>query len=536
MLGTGFGQETRYLSTALAADGHSVYVYTASVNIKTDFYDPRLPQGKSEPVHVVPVLNVEHQLDGFNLLIALYNPEYISQAAVYYDKVFEGVKPKRKIGYFVHECRWVPSIAGPVFYNYKGDYDLVMTTPAQDLWGHHEKYPDKVHFIPHMIDTAHFSGAPSSGSGSRSRERLSRKYITAVMTNNNWRKRWDFVVEALAQSLSRGVFWKDWRFVASEPQGLFRFLDMMTSASQYDSLHEEPRSKDQPKPNVEVGPADDIREVYWRTRALLNPTTGEAFSLPIAEALAAGVPYVVATRLPELEELYGDALTYIESHTWLMPDGSYQKMPSFDGFLTLLMKIIEGEADEISPDKRAAAVEKFDIAKVYPAWKALIEGRANERETSQQINKWIESGVRVGHGFRALGRVLAVLCPRYLSLRPLRPFGNGKRADPFPSFHAVKHREVVRPPALGPFRAFSYRKMRVKWLYGCAFLSSRGANLCFWSIVDEFRLASAGGVWLKNYLKNSDRFYPFRPEYSDFVAHLGRPSFFFRSLAYFTLS
>jgi len=28
MLGTGFGQEARYLSTALAADGHSVYVYT----------------------------------------------------------------------------------------------------------------------------------------------------------------------------------------------------------------------------------------------------------------------------------------------------------------------------------------------------------------------------------------------------------------------------------------------------------------------------------------------------------------------------
>jgi glycosyltransferase involved in cell wall biosynthesis len=379
MLGTGFGQEARYLSTALAADGHSVYVYTVSVNIKTDFYDPRLPQGKSEPVHVVPVLNVEHQLDGFDLLIALYNPEYISQASIYYDKVFEGVKPKRKVGYFVHECRWVPSMAGPLFYNYKGDYDLVMTTPAQDLWGYHEKYPGKVHFIPHMIDTAHF--APSS------RERLSRKYITAVMANNNWRKRWDFVVEALAETLSRGVFWKDWRFVVSEPQGIFRLVDMMLSASQYDSLHEEPRSKDQPRPNIDMGPAEDIREVYWRTRALLNPTTGEAFSLPIAEALASGVPFVVATRLPELEELYGDALTYIDSYTWLLSDGSYQKMPSFDHFLTILMKIIEGEADEISQEKRAAAVSKFDIAKVYPAWKALIEGRANERKKEKQASK-----------------------------------------------------------------------------------------------------------------------------------------------------
>jgi glycosyltransferase involved in cell wall biosynthesis len=386
MVGTGFGQETRYLSTALAADGHSVYVYTVSVNIKTDFYDPRLPD-KNNPVHVVPILNVEHQLDGFDLLIALYNPEYISQASIYYDRVFEGVKPKRKIGYFVHECRWVPKWAGPLFYNYKGDYDLVMTTPAQDLWGYHEKYPDKVHFIPHMIDTAHF--APSS------RERLSRKYITAVMTNNNWRKRWDFVVEALAETLSKGVFWKDWRFVVSEPQGLFRLLDMMASASQYDSVHGTPQAEaaqaQKRKPNVEIGPAEDIREVYWRTRALLNPTTGEAFSLPIAEALASGVPFVVATRLPELEELYGDALTYIEGYTWLLPDGSYQKMPSFDDFLALLMKIIEGEVDEIPQDKRAVAVEKFDIAKVYPSWKALIEGRAsertNERETSQQINK-----------------------------------------------------------------------------------------------------------------------------------------------------
>jgi len=401
MLGTGFGQEARYLSTALAADGHSVYVYTLSVNIKTDFYDPRFSQdkNKSEPVHVVPVLNVEHQLDGFDLLIALYNPEYISQASIYYDKVFEGVKPKRKVGYFVHECRWVPKSAGPLFYNYKGDYDLVMTTPAQDLWGYHEKYPDKVHFIPHMIDTAHF--VTSSGSGSR--ERLPRKYITAVMTNNNWRKRWDFVVEVLAETLSRGVFWKDWRFVASEPQGLFRILDMMASASQYDSFHGTPQAEAGPKrkPNVEIGPAEDIREVYWRTRALLNPTTGEAFSLPIAEALASGVPFVVATRLPELEELYGDALTYVKSSTWLMPDGSYQKMPSFDDFLTIFMKIIEGEANEIPQDKRAAAIGKFDVAKVYPAWKALIE-----RTTSS-------SGVRVGHGFRALWRVLTVLCPRH---------------------------------------------------------------------------------------------------------------------------
>jgi len=268
------------------------------------------------------------------------------------------------------------------------------------------------------------------------------------------------VVEALAQSLSKGVFWKDWRFVVSEPQGLFRLLDMMTSASQYDSLHGTLQAEAGPKrkPNVEIGPAEDIREVYWRTRALINPTTGEAFSLPIAEALAGGVPFVVATRLPELEELYGDALTYIEGSTWLMPDGSYQKMPSFDGFLTLLMKIIEGEADEISPDKRATAVSKFDIAKVFPSWKALIEGRANERETSQQVSKWIKSGVRVGHGFRALGRILAVLRPRYFTLRPLRAFRHGKRADPFPSFHAVKHGKVVRPPAFGHLRVFYYSK------------------------------------------------------------------------------
>jgi glycosyltransferase involved in cell wall biosynthesis len=198
-------------------------------------------------------------------------------------------------------------------------------------------------------------------------------------------------VEALAETLSKGVFWKDWRFVVSEPQGLFRILDMMASASQYDSLHGTPQAEaaqaQKRKPNVEIGPAEDIREVYWRTRALLNPTTGEAFSLPIAEALASGVPFVVATRLPELEELYGDALTYIESSTWLLPDGSYQKMPSFDGFLTILMKIIEGEADEIPQEKRAAAVSKFDIAKVFPSWKALIEGRASERTKEKQASK-----------------------------------------------------------------------------------------------------------------------------------------------------
>lgn len=54
---------------------------------------------------------------------------------------------------------------------------------------------------------------------------------------------------------------------------------------------------------------NDVMAGLSRARALLFPTRAEGAGLPVAEALQMNVP-VIATDLPVLRELYGDAVTY----------------------------------------------------------------------------------------------------------------------------------------------------------------------------------------------------------------------------------
>jgi glycosyltransferase involved in cell wall biosynthesis len=63
-------------------------------------------------------------------------------------------------------------------------------------------------------------------------------------------------------------------------------------------------------PNVEIiGPIEDMREVYSRTRILLMPSTYESYGRCCIEAAASGIP-TVANTTPGLMEALGDAGTF----------------------------------------------------------------------------------------------------------------------------------------------------------------------------------------------------------------------------------
>jgi glycosyltransferase involved in cell wall biosynthesis len=246
----------------------------------------------------------------------------------------------------------MPRGQGAFWYEYEThpEFELAFTTPAQDIWGYASKFPDKVHFIPHMLDVRYFRDyRPPEGQGP-----VERDSVLAVMANNNWRKRFDYAIQFI-----HDVPWRKWRFLINNNQ-FFRIGEMLYSLRFLPGPHE---VKD-----VWYGPVQDTRPFYAEAKALINPTTGEAFSMPIAEALAAGVPHVIATDLPELRELYGNALHYVDGRLVLMPDGSVQVLPDYHHFLWALKRAL---SDEL-PAKDHSVVEKYDVQNVLPKWKELL--------------------------------------------------------------------------------------------------------------------------------------------------------------------
>jgi len=355
--GTGFGQQARYLTTALAAEGHDVRVYSlaAAEGQTIAFEDPeRLPGAR---VAVKPLPNLLMEDGELDVLIGLWNPMYLNDVAITYDFYFIRARPKRKIGYFVHETRAMPRGQGAFWYEYEThqDFELAFTTPAQDIWGYASKFPDKVHFIPHMLDVRYFRDyKPPGGQGAPSPRLTERDSVLAVMANNNWRKRFDYAIQFI-----HDVQWKKWRFVINNNQ-FFRIGEMLYSLRFLPGPHE--------VRDVWYGPVQDTRPLYAEARVLINPTTGEAFSMPIAEALAAGVPHIITTDLPELRELYGNAVHYVDGRLMLMPDGSVQVLPDYHHFLWALKRAL---SDEL-PAKDHSVVERYDIQNVLPKWRELL--------------------------------------------------------------------------------------------------------------------------------------------------------------------
>ena len=346
---TGFATTARTVLSYLASEGFQVACFSVSSPFDINYSYRVLKDDK--PVDIsFPMLILngrDESLNSFDAVIGHWNPKYISQASAIYDQVWTKIKT-RKIGYFVHEDRYMPHRQGEFFYNYKGDYELVLTTPAQDIWGYAKAYPDKVNFIPHALDLDAIRERLKSHEGAE------RKYITAVMANNNVRKRWDILLKSMPE-----IEWGDYRLVTPNPDGLYKLMDMIDWVSSTGK-----------HVNIRLGASSDIWEVYSQTKLLVNPTTGEAFSYPIAEALAAGAP-VVATDLPELHELYGGAITYVRSHPILQLDGPLQLEPDQKDFVKKVNLALK------SASPHPEAVSKFDVKKIGKRWADLLTNDRN---------------------------------------------------------------------------------------------------------------------------------------------------------------
>jgi glycosyltransferase involved in cell wall biosynthesis len=61
-------------------------------------------------------------------------------------------------------------------------------------------------------------------------------------------------------------------------------------------------------------PLDDLPALYSGALAFVFPTLWEGFGMPVLEAMACGAP-VVASRVPSIEEIAGDAAIYVDPHS-----------------------------------------------------------------------------------------------------------------------------------------------------------------------------------------------------------------------------
>ena len=312
-LNTGFGVATRTFLKYFKMKGIDVACYSLSTTF--DFENDGYP--------VRALLGRESELNTFDAAVFFFNPIYSNNIALYYATLFKNLKTRR-IGYFVHEARYIPRDVGEIFYTYQGEYDLVFTTPAQDLWGYSRKYPERVHFIPH-------------GYFPRSHKSLERRWVTSVMTNIV-RKKWNYIFWALPK-----IKWHEFRFV-TDLQGFYAFEQMLDAI------------KDQLNANVIIGREDNLNDLYDSTKLLLQISAGEGFSLPVLEALEAGAD-VVATDLPELRELYGDQIYYVSSRLMLSNDGQVQLDPIFSD----MVQKINYALSHPKPNKD---VSRYEISRV----------------------------------------------------------------------------------------------------------------------------------------------------------------------------
>ena len=93
---------------------------------------------------------------------------------------------------------------------------------------------------------------------------------------------------------------------------------------------------------VFTGFVPDVTEAYSGADLFFFPSKAETFGLVILEALASGLP-VVARGIPELREIFGDAVAFFES-----PDDAQAMVQSKDKL-------------RLSGDKARQFTEKFDI-------------------------------------------------------------------------------------------------------------------------------------------------------------------------------
>lgn len=280
---TGYAIHTRNLANALNNAGHDVRLVT------------QVPQGWERMITDAENLMLKKADDRerVNIIITIPHlwPAYCTAEKNIGFLVWEGDRiPKSYVNNILSERIkqvWVPSkhvkeaIAESVKeFNRVGD--LIM---------------QKVKVVPHGVDLKHFQPSPN------------KPEKTTFLCNKGFRNNLDrggiqYAIKAFDEEFKPGeakLFIKFNPAYSMPPEMFNRFLDEIKM-----------KNRDDIMATWDAIPYEDLHLVYERGTVFLNPTRGEAFSIPCIEAMAMGLP-VITTG-------FGGQTDYVnDQNGWIVP-------------------------------------------------------------------------------------------------------------------------------------------------------------------------------------------------------------------------
>ncbi|MBN1835998.1 MAG: glycosyltransferase family 4 protein [Spirochaetales bacterium] len=221
--------------------------------------------------------------------------------------------------------------------------------------------------IPHGVDTGSYR-PPDRRERARARERhgLTESFAVGTVGAHTRRKRFDLILEALAALLAR------------EPAArLLVKTDRLVSLEGTDLRLQARRLGVESQVRFVVGAISPaaMAELYWGMDVYLNLSEWEGFCLPVAEAMACGVPVVThAVQGPGEIVPYRDLLVP-GSRTEAHGETALLRADPAEAAAVLLRAAESPQLlGRLGEAGRRAAERSYDIHQVAEMWQGLLEG------------------------------------------------------------------------------------------------------------------------------------------------------------------
>lgn len=266
-----------------------------------------------------------------------------------YSTVLEDLQPFRGefpvIGYFVHEALRLPPDVAEYFR--PGRYVDAVAVPVDEvarLAGVSDYF-----VVPHGADPNLFQ--PSN-------RKLSR-FTVSMVAANYIRKRWDLFFRALAGAVKRGM---DIAGLAIVPESGTWYIERLIWAVKEEVGN---FTVGLPRPyDADIGiPTTELARVLASTHAYLHMTMGEAWGLPIGEALLAGLP-TAAVDHPAIRAWTRGHVKLIKPcrEHFLSYDGLVYPVPCVEDAVDWIQHLIEDYDEEVAHllENRGELVQMLD--------------------------------------------------------------------------------------------------------------------------------------------------------------------------------
>ena len=249
------------------------------------------------------------------------------------------------IGYFVHEAVALPLDVREFFQPGKLVDAVITPTKATAKIAHVKDF----FVVPHGVDTTLWRPGW---------KKLSR-FTVSMVASNYVRKRWDLFFETIAHLQSKGL---DVQGLAWVPRSGYWWIDRLIWAVEHETGQKLRIAL--PKPyDIAFGVGDEeLAASLGATHAYLHMTMGEAWGLPIGEALALGLP-TAAVDYPAIREWAGKYIHLIKPKSrYINADGLVYLLPNVDDAVQWLSGIAQDYDDAVGRviDIQDELVEKLN--------------------------------------------------------------------------------------------------------------------------------------------------------------------------------